>query len=40
MGAGKNCGGCNKPNINGSNAFIFIIIFILLAIILGGRFFY
>lgn len=39
MGTGKNCGGC-KPNINGNNAFIFIIIFILLAIILGGRFFY
>jgi hypothetical protein len=40
MGTGKNCGGCNKPSFSGNNAFIFIIIFILLAIILGGRFFY
>lgn len=39
MGTGKNCGG-NKPGCFGNNAFIFIIIFILLAIILGGRFFY
>lgn len=39
MGTGKNCGE-NKPCNSGNNAFIIIIIFILMAIILGGRFFY
>ena len=34
----KNCGG-NKINFNGNSAFIVLIIFILMAIIVGGRFF-
>lgn len=38
MGNGKNCGR-NKTNCNSNTAFIIIIIFILMAIILGGRFF-
>ena len=32
----KNCG--NKPVINANGSFIIIILFILMAIILGGRF--
>lgn len=35
----KNCGG-NKPNYSGNSAFIILIIFILMAIIVGGKFFY
>lgn len=35
----KNCGGSN-PSFNGNSAFIILIIFILMAIIVGGKFFY
>lgn len=35
----KNCGG-NKPSCNSNSAFIILIIFILMAIIVGGKFFY